>query len=192
MNKAAKKGEAVAKKAKAKPTTAKVETAKAFTALAHACEPFYHSLMADDARHDRDSLAKKMDEFIRKDPMMVKHRDAIIAHNVVERIIEKTSSHQFIDDNQMRMFSREDDLKEYLDHCSFECGDGLVLRASATQFADLEREQARVDKNALEASARAAERKAKLERLRPLMVVQGLSRTEAELVLWRELKAQPA
>lgn len=167
------------------------QVSKTLKALTHACEPYYQTLIADNQRHDRDSLALKMDEFIRKDPQTQKYRDAIMAHTVVERIIAKTSSHHFIDDNQMRMFASEDDVEEFLQNCTFECGDGKVLRASAVTFQDLEHEQARKEKNRTRVNEACDESAEKLKRLRPLMVERGMSRTEAEKILWRELTNQP-
>jgi hypothetical protein len=164
-----------------------IEVGKTLKALTHACEPFYQTLIADDVRHDRDSLAKRMDEFIRKDPQMQKYRDAIMAHTVIDRIIAKTSAHHFIDDRQMHMFSTEDDLREFLKKCTFECGDGLVLRASAVTYLDLEHEQARKEKNRQRVNEACDEAAAKLKLLRPLMVDQGMSRTDAEIVIWRQV-----
>lgn len=156
--------------------------------LTLACEPEYHRLMADDERHDRDAVARAIDVFIDKDVALQKLRNAMAAYSVTDRIIEKTSTRHFIDDRQSLVFASADEIREFLNHATFECGDGQVIRASAVTYADLEREQARKEKNrdaVIQACVDSAE---KLTRLRPLMVEKGMSRVDAEIEIWRDLK----
>ncbi len=157
-----------------------------------ACEPEYHKIMADNARHERDAVAVKMDDFIRSDPALQKLRDAVTAYSVVDRIIEKTSTRQHIDDRQRSMFTSKEEIRKHLDHSTFECGDGQVVRASAVTFADLEREQARKEKNRKAVNKACDKSAADLELLRPLMVDKGMSRVDAEIAIWEALKAQEA
>ncbi|KWO55948.1 hypothetical protein [Burkholderia territorii] len=165
---------------------AKDATKMALFDLMERCRPFIDSVLADDQRHERESLANRVEQFLRDDDALRAYGRGIISRLIVDEFVRRTSDKP-LDRRQMELFNSEAEVREFLHHTTFEVGDGRVIRQSGVVFDDLERRHARMERNRLAVSVACEEDATMLAMLKPYMVDQGMTHEEANVAVWHDL-----
>lgn len=165
---------------------AKDVTKIALLDLMERCRPFIDSVLADDQRHERESLAGRVEKFLRDDDVLRAYGGGIISRLIVDEFVRRTSDKP-LDRKQMELFNSEAEVRAFLHHTTFEVGDGTVIRQSGVVFDDLERRHARMERNRLAVSIACDEDATMLAMLKPYMVDHGMSHEDASVAVWRDL-----
>ncbi|MGF6920170.1 hypothetical protein [Paraburkholderia sp. 40] len=154
--------------------------------LVDRCTPKLHELIdaAKGERVPRDTLATDLAVFLGRDEITATYAKSIVASDIVDSFIARTSDDAALTLDQLRLFS-EESLREHLRLTTFECGDGTVIHQSSMTDDDLAKAEEREIRNISRAATKHEKNSAFRIRVRAYTAT-GMSYEDAAVQVLRD------